>query len=97
MDPLSSLELLRGWPHVELVCPQTRLLVVQPQIRLTHRIGAHLLPDPLILAVLVFDAAVSDRMHNMHALLAELARKCLRQLSNRSATGTVRSKLRAAS
>ena len=55
---------------------------MQPQIRLAHRIGAHLLPNPLIFTVFVLDTAVGDRVHNMHTLLAKLARQRLRQLSN---------------
>lgn len=71
---LPTLEPLRRRPHVQLMRPQTRLLVVQPQIRLAHGIGAHLLPDPLVLAILILDPAIGNRMHDVHALLAELAR-----------------------
>lgn len=77
--------------------PQARLLSMQPQIRLTDRISAHLLTDLLVLTILVLDSAVGDRMHDVHALLAELSRQRLRQLSDRSATSAVRGELRTAS
>lgn len=70
---------------------------MQPQIRLANRIGAHLLPDFLVFAILVLDTAVCDGVDNVHALLAELSRQRLRQLPYRSATGTVCSELCAAS
>ena len=76
--------------------PQTRLLVVQPQIRLAHRIGAHLLANFLVFAVLIFDTAIGNRMHDMHALLAQLPGECLRQLSHGSTASAVRGELRAA-
>jgi uncharacterized membrane protein YqjE len=77
--------------------PQTRLLIVQPQIRLTHRIRTHLLALLLVLAVVVCNTAVRNSMHNMHALLAHLASKCLRQLSDRCATCAICGELRTAS
>ena len=93
---LVHLELLRRRSHIQLMRPQTRLLVVQPQIRLAHGIGAHLLPGPLVLAIPILDPAVSNRVHDVHALLAELARQRLRQLPHGSATRAVRGELRAA-
>ena len=90
------LELLCSRPHIQLMCPQTRLLVVQPQVRLTHGIGAHLLANLLVLAILVLDRPIGNRMHNMHALLAQLPRERLRQLSYRRATSAVRRELRTA-
>lgn len=70
---------------------------MQPQIRLADRISAHLLTNLLVLAVLVLDTAICDRMDDVYALFAELSRQRLRQLPHRSATSAVRGKLRAAS
>jgi len=78
------------------VCPQTRLLPVQPQIRLAHGISTHLLADLLVLAVLILDGPISNRVHNMHTLLTQLARERLRQLPDGSATSSIRSELRTA-
>jgi hypothetical protein len=77
--------------------PQTRLLAMQPQIRLTHRIRTHLLPNLLVLAVIIRDTAVRNRMHDVYALLAHLTRQCLRELPHRCAAGAVSCKLRTAS
>ena len=51
---------------------------MQPQIRLTHRIGAHLLTNLLVLAILILNTAVGDCVYDMHALLAQLSRERLR-------------------
>lgn len=78
------------------MCPQTRLLPVQPQIRLADRISTHLLANLLVLAVLILDRPVGNRVHNMHALLTQFARERLRQLPHGGAPSSVRSKLRTA-
>lgn len=62
--------------------PQTRLLPMQPQIRLPHRIRTHLLTRSLRLALFVRNPTVRDSMHDMHALLAHLPRKRLRELTH---------------
>ena len=74
--------------------PQTRLLVMQPQIRLTNRICSHLLPRLLRLTIFILNAAIRDRMHNMHTFLAHLPRQSLRKLADRRAASAVRSELR---
>jgi hypothetical protein len=76
--------------------PKTRVLVMQPQVRLTHCVGTHLLPSLLILAILIDDAAISNGMDDMHSLLAQFPSERLGQLSHRSAACTVRSELRTA-
>ena len=69
--------------------PQTRLLLVKPQIRLANSLGAHPLPNLLILAILVPDTAICNRVHDMDALLAHLPRQSLRNLSDAGSTGPV--------
>lgn len=69
---------------------------MQPQIRLSHRVSTHLLPALLVLAVLILNAPVGNRMHNMHAFLAQLTGERLRELPYRGAARTVRGELRAA-
>lgn len=78
------------------MCPQARLLPVQPQIGLAHRISTHFLADLLVLAILILDRPVGNRVHNMHTLLTQLACERLRQLPDRSATSPIRSELRTA-
>jgi hypothetical protein len=62
---------------------------MQPQIRLTHRIRTHLLARLLVLAILVRNRAVRNCMHDMHTLLAHLARQRLRKLAHRRAARAV--------
>jgi hypothetical protein len=69
---------------------------MQPQIRLTHCVGTHLLTSLLILTILIDDAAVSDGMDNMHPLFAHFPSERLGQLSHRCATCTIGCELRAA-
>src|SRR5690242_1754467 len=78
------------------MCPQARLLIMQPQICLANCIGAHLLTNLLVFAVLVFDTTVCNRVDNVYALLAELSCKGLCQLPDRSTTSAIRRELRAA-
>lgn len=69
---------------------------MQPQIRLAHRVSTHLLANLLVFAISVFNGAIGNRVHNMYALLTQLARERLRQLSDGSATSPVCSELRTA-
>jgi hypothetical protein len=75
---IEHLKLLTRRPHIQLMRPQTRLLVVQPQIRLAHCVRTHLLADLLVLAVFIRNTTVRNSMHNMHALLAHFPSKRLR-------------------
>jgi hypothetical protein len=77
--------------------PQTRLLSMQPQIRLAYRICTHLLSVLLVLAIVVCDTAICNRMHDVYALLAHFPRQRLRKLAHRCATGAICGELRAAS
>ena len=79
------------------MCPQARLLVMQPQVRLAHSVSTHLLTSLLVLAILICDSTVGNRMHNMNTLLAQLSCERLCQLSNRRTPSTVCRELRAAS
>jgi hypothetical protein len=86
--PINSKFLTRR-PHIQFMRPQTRLLPMQPQIRLPDRIRAHLLARLLVLAVLVRNRTIRNRVHNVHALLAHLARQRLRELAHRRAACAV--------
>ena len=88
-----SLEFLACRPHVKLVGPQARPLVVQEQIRLSNPICAHLLSSLLILSVFINNRTVSNGVHNVNSSFTHLTGQCLCQLSNRSPSGSVRSEL----
>jgi hypothetical protein len=76
--------------------PQTRLLIMQPQIRLANSIRTHLLPRLLRLAVFISNTAIRNGVYDMHALLTHLPCKSLRELADRCAASAVRSELRTA-
>lgn len=94
---LPHLKLLTSGPHVQLMRPQARLLLMQPQIRLTNSISAHLLTHLLIFSVFICNCTITNRVYDMHALLAHLASQCLRQLTDRGAPSTICSELSTAS
>jgi hypothetical protein len=73
-----SLKLLTSRPHIQLMSPQARLLLMKPNIRLTHRVSAHILPNPLILSIFIHNRTIANRMHNTYAPFAHLANKSLR-------------------
>jgi len=77
--------------------PQARLLPVQEEIRLPHSVRAHLLPNLLVLAVIVYYRSIGNRVHHMDALLTHLAGERLRQLSDSGATGSIGGELGGAS
>jgi hypothetical protein len=60
------------------MCPQARLLLMQPKIRLTNSIGAHLLAHLLIFSVFICNRTIANRMYDVHTLLAHLTGQCLR-------------------
>lgn len=79
-NPVQPLKFLTSRPHIQLMRPQTRLLPMQPQIRLPHRIRTHFLPLPLLLTIFIRNAPVRDRMHDVYAFLAHLTGQGLREL-----------------
>jgi hypothetical protein len=74
--------------------PQITLLLAQPQIRLAYALGSHLCPRshllPLRALLAVRDAAVRDRMHNVHPASRILPRQALRQHPHARPPGAVR-------
>ena len=95
IDKRKYLELFAGWSHIQLVCPQARFLIMQPQIRLANGIRAHLLARLLILAVCVCYGAIRYGMRNMDTLFTHFACECLCELADGRASSSVRGKLSA--
>lgn len=78
----SSLEFLARRSHVQLMCPKTRLLVMQPEVCFTDGIGTHFLACLLVFSVFVYDAAIGNGVYNVDTLLAHLAGQCLGELAD---------------
>lgn len=79
-------------PQVQLIDPQIRRHLAQPQVRLAHALGTHRLPlaDALVLVGrLVLDTAVGDGVNHVHAVPGVLLAQTLGDHTHGAPPGTV--------
>lgn len=89
---LPNLELLLRWSQIKFMSPQSRMLLREPQVRLTHSLRRNMLPALRIITIRIGDPSVGNRMHHLDALGRHLPRESLCELSHaraRSAVGSV--------
>lgn len=78
----TTLELLLRWSQIELMTPESGMLLGQPQIRLTNSFSSNVLPALRVIVVGVGNTSIRDRMHDLNPLWRHLPRERLCQLSD---------------
>lgn len=91
----STLKLLLCGPQIQFTRPQIGFLPHQLQIHLADRLGRNLLATlHLRRSTIRHDRPISNRMHDVQTLLAQLARHGLRELSHAGARCAVSGEIR---